>query len=500
MGEILFNVLSKEDFLKQLTSPNYNRVVNLLSTLKDDLTFVSENPYIDKVFRDSYYTYFASKHQSMERDCIRISIFEGKLNEEDFFSRDKKGWVQSAYFGFFVIRPTIGKSLGRSLISPKAFKEQNFLTCLVKVNAQLFGIPLEVHAFPHSSQDSHTITCAETTIWAIMEYFGNRYPEYKPTLPSEITKVLSASYTHRVYPSEGLTAIQISKALKEFNFGVVTYSYKKGNQDQLELFRTISTYIESGIPVILSVTTEHSLGHAVIACGHEEINYSSEMEVERSFEGCNPITINKKKIYETSSLKRRFLFIDDNRPQYVLESLHQPFSSYPDSKFQSASIKNLIVPLYSKIYLDERRAQVLFTNILLDSELGLQKNFPSAPEKLIRRVFLTSSRSYKKFVFENSSYSDLNKRILLSINLPKFIWICELGTFGNYQKGKVDAQILLDATGNQDLSSLVIAQYPNTTFKMNQAQEHGLEKTIVDFSLVDIYRNNLKGAWNQWKA
>jgi hypothetical protein len=500
MGEILFNVLSKEDFLKQLTSPNYNRVVNLLSTLKDNLTFVSENPYIDKVFRDSYYTYFASKHQSMERDCIRISIFEGKLNEEDFFSRDKKDWVQSAYLGFFVIRPTKGKSLGRSLISPKAFKEQNFLTCLVKVNTQLFGIPLEVHAFPHSSQDSHTITCAETTIWAIMEYFGNRYPEYKPTLPSEITKVLSTSYTHRVYPSEGLTAIQISKALKEFNFGVVMYSYKTKAKDQKDLFNTIATYVESGIPVILAVGTENDLGHAVIVCGHEDLNFSDERDVETALEDCEPLLINGSHIFETTSIQKRFLFIDDNRPQYRLEHLKKPLVNYPDTRFHSGFIKNLIVPLYSKIYLDERKAQALFTQILTNSEFGLGKNFQAAPQKMTRRVFLTSSRSYKKFVFENLSYSDLNKRILLSLSLPKFIWICELSSFGNYQKGKVDAQILLDATGNQDLSSLVLAQYPNTTFKMNQAQKHGLKKTIVDFSLVDIYRNNLKGAWNQWKA
>lgn len=498
--EIKFNVKSKAEFLEQLATPKDKRILDLVGALKENLTFVYEKPYIDKVFRDSYYTYFASKHKSIKRDCIRISIFEGSFNEADFFTGDKKSQIQSAYLGFFVLRPTKGKFLGRSLISPKAFFQQSFLTCLVKVKTQLFGIPLEVHAFPHSSQDSHTITCAETTIWAIMEYFGNRYPEYKPTLPSEITKVLSASYTHRVYPSEGLTAIQISKALKEFNFGVVTYSYKKDNPDQSELFRTISTYIESGIPVILSVTTEFSLGHAVIACGHEEINFSTEKEVDTAFEDCDPILISEKRIYETSALKKRFLFIDDNRPQYVLESLLKPFSSYTDSKFQSGSIKNLIVPLYSKIYLDERRAQALFTEILSHSEFGLVKNFLSPPEKMTRRVFLTSSRSYKKFVFESPSYSDLNKRILLSLNLPKFIWICELSSFINYQRGKVDTQIVLDATGNQDLSSLVLAQYPKTTFKINQAQEKGLEKTIVDFSLVDIYRNNLKGAWNQWKA
>lgn len=500
MGEILFNVTSKEEFRKQISVLNDQRLKQLIDVLKEDLTFVYENPYIDKVFRDSYYTYFASKHQAIERDCIRISIFDGRVNEADFFSADKKGQIQSAYLGFFVIRPTKGKYLGRSLVSPKAFSNQDFLTCLVKVKTQLFGIPLEVHAFPHSSQDSHTITCAETTIWAVMEYFGNRYTEYKPTLPSEITKVLSTSYTHRVYPSEGLTAIQISKALKEFNFGVVLYSYKKEATDQRDLFNTISTYVESGIPVILTVGIHNDLGHAVIACGHEDLNFSDEKDVEKAFEKSAPILVNGCNIFETSSIHKRFLFSDDNRPQYRLETLSKPFSGYSDKKFHPGFIKNLIVPLYSKIYLDERRAQALFTQILNNSEFGLHRNFPSPPERMTRRVFLTSSRSYKKFVFENRSYSDLNKRILLSLNLPKFIWICELSSFVNYQRGKVDAQIVLDATGNQDLSSLVIAQYPKTTFKINQAQEKGLEKMIVDFSMVDIYRNNLKGVWNQWKA
>lgn len=55
---------------------------------------------------------------------------------------------------------------------------------------KVLGVKLFIEGFPHSSQDSETITCAETTIWAAMEYFGTRYSDYKPVLPSTIIKTM----------------------------------------------------------------------------------------------------------------------------------------------------------------------------------------------------------------------------------------------------------------------------------------------------------------------
>ena len=82
----------------------------------------------------------------------------------------------------------------------------------------------EVKGFPHSSQDAETISCAETTLWALMEYFGNKYPEYRPVLPSDIIKTLKQVSSERQVPSKGLNIQQMSFALKEYGFGTRIYS------------------------------------------------------------------------------------------------------------------------------------------------------------------------------------------------------------------------------------------------------------------------------------
>ena len=97
-----------------------------------------------------------------------------------------------------------------------------------------------------------------------MEYFAYRYVEYKPILPFKISSILNKLSYERLIPSKGLTAQQISFALKEFDFGVKIYS-KKAYNDEFE--RILKTYIESGIPVIVLIQNTKGIGHAQIVIG-----------------------------------------------------------------------------------------------------------------------------------------------------------------------------------------------------------------------------------------
>ncbi|RZM19015.1 MAG: hypothetical protein EOO88_39235, partial [Pedobacter sp.] len=109
----------------------------------------------------------------------------------------------------------------------ESVKQDNFLCCFTNLQATVLSNKFKVQGFPHSSQDGHTITCAETTIWGIMEYFANRYTEYKPVLPSNISKIIQKISFKRTFPSEGLTAEQVTYAIRELGFGAMIYSRKK---------------------------------------------------------------------------------------------------------------------------------------------------------------------------------------------------------------------------------------------------------------------------------
>jgi hypothetical protein len=496
--EIKIGIYNKEEF--RSTETYKNAIINdpklelLMKALRDDISIVIESPYIDKFFRDSYYHYFSSKHLKMDRDTIRINLFDSNAKEEDLLIGN---YLNESFLGFFVIRPIKGRIIGRTMLSPKAFKEQNFLTCLTRIKTQIMGKDVYVDAFPHSPQDKQYMSCAETTVWAIMEYFGNRYVDYSPISPSKISKVIESSYNARAFPSDGLTTIQISKALKEFGFGTMLYHIKRDRKNEEDVFRTISNYIESGIPVVLSLKSKHGLGHAVIACGHESTSYQNLEELNKDMI-TNISKLGEYSIWKTSSKKCKYVLMDDNQLPYKMESLYEPTKSYKDTRFDGVYIESAIVPLYSKVYLDSRRAEELVASFLMDSNFGLSNFTLSDSNFVVQRLFLTSSKSFKRSILSSKILTAKQKTVFLNFHFPKFVWICELTDPGAYLKGKVQAKIILDATGDVDNSSILIAQYQKVIYI--QRNNGSIGRIETSFPDTDVYQNNLKGEWNEWKA
>ncbi len=186
-----------------------NSVKKHLEKLKDTMFLFVETNYVDKVYRDSYYHYYSSKLSNCKRDCIRISFFDGTIEISDFWNSLIKEDLQRKYKGYMILRPTEPYVIGRSVISPCALKTNHFCSCTTEFTTTVYGQKFSVNAFPHSSQDTETISCAETTLWALMEYFGNKYPDYSPVLPSKILHILKSLSVERQMPSRGLDIRQI---------------------------------------------------------------------------------------------------------------------------------------------------------------------------------------------------------------------------------------------------------------------------------------------------
>ncbi len=77
---------------------------------------MAESPYIDKVYRDSYYNYYSSKLSQYKRDTIRISIFDEEVIHEDFRDELSIRRIAEHYLGFIVIRPTEPALIGRNTL------------------------------------------------------------------------------------------------------------------------------------------------------------------------------------------------------------------------------------------------------------------------------------------------------------------------------------------------------------------------------------------------
>jgi hypothetical protein len=482
-SSVLTKIIRKEfdltnDTAQNLITHEIYGLKNHIAQLKDNTSFLIETNYVDKVYRDSYYHYYSSKLNIYKRNCIRISIFEGEIKAEDFRNKNKINDLKKSYRGFIVLRPTEPSIIGRSLISPEALKNNKFFTCTTSVPTTVHSIKLEVKGFPHSSQDGETISCAETTVWALMEYFSHKYPQYKSVLPSNIISVLNSVSAERQIPSRGLNIEQMSYALKEFGFGTRIYS----RQEYGDNFENIlSCYIESGIPLIVAVETPSGItpriGHAMLCTGYEPrqdymINSLSKTFI-RSKKLKNVIDAKKIKIFDNDDIRRKFIFIDDNFPAYQKNSLNKPCENYNPSIYPNwgtCILTHFLVPLYSKIYLEAFQAKSFVRSFLIEGPAPLKDD-----SEIFLRTYLTSSRSYKNWlVFSDFNPIDL-KEYVLKLPMPKFVWITEITT-RELMKGdnpKAEGIVVLDATEPNTFNNkaLIFAAYQNRQIKYSEEKE-----------------------------
>lgn len=468
-----------------------NSVKKHLEQLKDTTFLFVETNYVDKVYRDSYYHYYSSKLSNCKRDCVRISFFDKQIKISDFWNKNFKEDLQRKYKGFMILRPTEPYVIGRSVISPCALKTNHFCSCTTEFKTTVYGQKFRVDAFPHSSQDTETISCAETTLWALMEYFGNKYPDYSPVLPSKILHILNSLSVERQMPSRGLDIRQMSYALKEFGFGARIYSRKDYGSDFEKL---VSCYVESGIPLIIAMENSQ-IGHALLCIGHADVTDEQINSLKTTSYSNDQLKIITDKgnisIFDYDEIVKEFVFIDDNQPVYQKALLSTPASNY-DPSWQSCEITHFIAPLYTRIYLEAREAKNYMLEFLLSGLYPLEYAF-----NLFFRMSLTSNRAFKDRIANDELMQEDLKTIIIETSMPKFVWVAELGNKSLFSEGKANGLIVVDATEANIYNNkpLIIAAYQNKVITFDD--KSGIfECDTLSLSPFSLLINNLKKLGN----
>ena len=449
-----------QDAIEEKLSAHFNR-------LREGLVLLVETCYIDKVYRDCYYNFFSTKSKSYPRNCIRVSIFDNDLTSlQNFDYHTIKDINKASYLGFIILRPTLPDIIGRSVISPKALRNSNFYICEANFMTSSGGIKLNVLGFPHMSQDEQYITCAETTLWGIMEYFGTKYSEYATILPSTIFKLLENITTERQLPSTGLVLSKISYALKKLGLGPKIYEGFKSNSKEDEHFRgLLNCYIESGIPLILGVSykvmpindlegkqtetdntnkypkdyddpqnREDFSGHVILCIGHtKEVASECKDFIANHFEDYQSEKSNTPAIFDWGLLPKEYILIDEYSPAYSKGTFDEILTlNERDKKINKVKsyIEHILVPLYHKVYMDAKFAKTTMLECIKEKENWYP--LKHVPEKAILRVFLASSRTYREYVIRDMGDHGLNndlKELFLCLELPKFLWVGEISNF-----------------------------------------------------------------------
>ena len=473
--QLLKDFLLDYDFSRDIRKNLIEYVNEFMSSFNDNLKIFVEFPYVDKLYRNSYYHYFSSKLTNISRDCMRLNFFKSVIEPDCFYSGDQK-FLQNSYLGYLVLRPLYKRWIGRNLLSPAILKNSNIECCQINEEVSVNGIKLIASGFPHQSQDGEYCSCAETTIWSLIEYYSHAFPEFSSALIGDINSTSDFLKYDRNLPSNGFSLFEISQILKQFGFNTKVHSIKKDCElDDQQFFRKLmNIYIQSGIPLLCSIEFDNcSFGHAVLAIGTANTN-----------EDIQSIYDEEDRDVDLMNLENKIVTINDNKPPYYIVDFNHPTYDY-EKPMDDSSFCGFIAPLHKKVYLSAIEAQKI-SELLFDhnkkeknedlySFLGLHDDYFLQNGPIFHNLFLVTSRNFKAYIFHSEEISPALKDSLISILLPKYIWVIELSNKLLYNEKLINGFILIDATSfitsNDLLDNMIICYAESLFYKSNEYNE-----------------------------
>ncbi len=290
----------------------------------------------------------------------------------------------------------------------------------------------------------------------VLRYYSEKYSFYGEKYPSHISQAIQDASLGRSIPSEGLTPHQMCDVLSRLGFSPVLYC-RENNPFFDEI---LYTYVESGIPVL---ATSHKHRHAIVLCGHR----CAKRE---------PADSELDDFYRTNGYLSSCLFLsgyvanNDNDRPYV----DVPCESGIGQNICRADIDYFIVPLYEKIFLAAEYARKATLLILENPAIGIGSShvlasFVSVNEnRLVLRLYLTSSRSFKKYRAERGMDATTDNLYRL-MPLPKFVWVAEFTNLELFRENRILGEIVLDATaGNYESFPFIAIHYPERLYYNNR--------------------------------
>jgi hypothetical protein len=462
----------------------FSRILQVVSPI----TLAVQEQYVDRVYRDSYYIHYAAKHLEHSRYCSRVFIFEGKLNGPALDWKNKD--LKEIFVGCFVARPTKYGIIGRTLINPRyLFDKENSKDMYVlktRYKVSFNGEFLEVSAFPYMMQDNETITCAETTIINLLDYYSNQYADYRYCLPSDIHNVRRTHGFERTLPSRGMPYEYVSKTL--YDFGFYPRLYATPTQKENEQKPILHYYIESGIPVAVCVrpgadrNTESSF-HSFACIGHGKRNIKRMLRT--------PCSKGSFCIVNTADAYDNYIVQDDNKSPYKIRSFECGDKLFGDKD----KIEYLAVPLYKGMFAEIQDVFAVCKSIMLSDEFNTlyktlykvlcKKKEISCEEigtnenPLIFRLFIAPTGSFLNWRIPK--FSDAQTRLVyLSTPFPKFVCVCELYDKQSYQSNEAIGELIIDSTSstNQQFMNTILVNFPGAILAHDRNME--FPKTAIN--------------------
>ena len=490
-------------------------IIRILLNHSCPLVAVIEDNHVDNVYRNAFYHWYSRRMSNTPRFTLRVSFFSGKdfgeqLSDEIIYSSKDDvahyDMLKKSFRGSVVVYPLGGGLLGRTIISPADLVEEPVHVRLSEFELKVFGRKFTVDAFPFRMQDTEMMSCAETTLLNMLEYFSSRYQEYAMALPNDIIELEEAHSSERAVPTRGINYSSFSQLLGNLGFFprlLSLYSLQHatiGLPGYIQFRRYLYWYLGSGIPAAVNVAppTRDQKGHSLAIVGftdcretvveavkrhlllsgsdtapdEEPLNDTDANLVNSTIErmSLSGLTLAHEedagmvtcRIFQEADFPRSLVTVDDAQlPYQILDYAHlSPNGAYV--------CENMVFPLHRGMALDAQDAYEMFKMILEDEHVGALswgKDFIEDDEPIIMRMFLVTAGSYRGFRARTTP--EPLRYLFEAQTLPHFVWVAELVHMRDYvpdpHKLQSFAEIVLDATAGRRMSfeeKLLLMRYP----------------------------------------
>lgn len=409
----------------------------------------------DPDFLEEHQAFYAKQHRGVLRSCVRVHAFKLPINESLAADSDD-GILQylddaladaSSYLGFVTIRPLRHAPVGATILVDV---DGGGSTVFDDFPVHIAGNGFAVRGTPFLQQDNAVGACAQASIWMALRTIRRRQGNAAYS-PAELT-VAATRYlaTDRSFPGrQGLTIQQMLEAVKFAGHDPLHLALRMPESppaDSQAVLCEALPYIESGLPVITALMSQHG-GHAVVAIGrsvepHQVVDYR-----RRYRDGS--ITF---EFLPSASFVSALVIHNDNSGPYLRLAPGDPrLNGYCLEQTTS-----LIVTLPEGVFTTAAEAELLATRaiVLVSAIYTAPTGSPSLPlTAFVLRPYLCTRHAFRRWAKGASLLSTEVGMRYRSHELPRYMWVIEIHDAAHYDptdpsKQSRCGEVVLDASAD----------------------------------------------------
>ena len=442
---MMASTLASYDWIELATPESYDLLADVLDPafdptgiaqrLKTQLTDAAkgvlvEHGYVDKDYRSTFYNFYAKKGRRYRPDCVRLHFFDSTVSYHEARSEiactDHR--PQDHYFGYIVLRPTIGATLGRSLLSPDMRLGARGRAIQSVYHVNLLGHRLPVWGFPSMAQHIDIAVCAHVSCWAILRHYSTNFPEHREHLLYDITKLVAPFDPGGLLPSLGLNILQAERVFQAAGCFPLLVGRCNAASDEA-FFSQFLAYLESGFPLFVEIPNKE---HAVVIVGYNWKKTAVSPQATPSHVWTQVETL---------------LTVDDNLLPYATVPLQSAPTAPQRPSYAADQFNSFIVALPNKVYYPAGAIEVLCQRVqrMLEGMRGADQ----APLELQRYFITTVSRLREHAREHRSLLGDSLVGLIMCLETAQFVWVVEYCSVAQWQAGRVAVRAIVDATASE---------------------------------------------------